>query len=80
MSDNDKKFLTEVDKMIMKLDEIIIAIKGEEGVINYKNVKDMTKDEMIAELIKKDFEIERLKKKYPWLASTEDTDIDGQNK
>ena len=40
MSDNDKKFLTEVDKMIMKLDEIIIAIKGEEGVINYKNVKD----------------------------------------
>jgi DNA repair exonuclease SbcCD ATPase subunit len=24
----------------MKLDEIIIAIKGEEGVINYKNVKD----------------------------------------
>ena len=40
MSSNDKKFLTEVDKMIMKLDEIIIAIKGEEGVINYKNVKD----------------------------------------
>ena len=40
MSDNDKKFLTEVDKMIMKLDEIIIAIKGEEGKINYKNIKD----------------------------------------
>ena len=40
MSSNDKKFLTEVDKMIMKLDDIIIAIKGEEGVINYKNVKD----------------------------------------
>ena len=40
MSDNDKKFLTEVDKMIMKLDDIIIAIKGEEGVINYKNIKD----------------------------------------
>ena len=40
MSDNDKKFLTEVDKMIMKLDEIVISIKGEEGVINYKNVKD----------------------------------------
>ena len=48
--------------------------------LNYKNVKDMTKDEMIAELIKKDFEIEKIKKKYPWLASTEDTDIDGQNK
>ena len=40
MSDKDQKFLTEVDKMIMKLDEIIVAIKGEEGVINYKNVKD----------------------------------------
>jgi len=40
MSDKDKKFLTEVDKMIMKLDEIIVAIKGEEGVINYKDVKD----------------------------------------
>jgi DNA repair exonuclease SbcCD ATPase subunit len=40
MSEKDQKFLTEVDKMIMKLDEIIIAIKGEEGVINYKNVKD----------------------------------------
>ena len=40
MSSKDNKFLTEVDKMIMKLDEIIIAIKGEEGVINYKNVKD----------------------------------------
>ena len=40
MSDKDKKFLTEVDKMIMKLDEIIVAIKGEEGVVNYKNVKD----------------------------------------
>ena len=38
MSEN--KFLTEVDKMIMKLDEIIVAIKGEEGVINYKGVKD----------------------------------------
>ena len=40
MSEKDQKFLTEVDKMIMKLDEIIVAIKGEEGVINYKNVKD----------------------------------------
>lgn len=30
--------------------------------LNYKNVKDMSKDEMIAELIKKDFEISRLKK------------------
>jgi methyl-accepting chemotaxis protein len=40
MSSNDNKFLSEVDKLVMKLDEIIIAIKGEEGVINYKNVKD----------------------------------------
>ena len=40
MSDKDKKFLAEVDKMILKLDEIIIAINGEEGKINYTNIKD----------------------------------------
>ena len=40
MAEKDKKFLTEVDKMILKLDEIIIAIKGEEGKINYKDIKD----------------------------------------
>ena len=40
MSDKEKKFLTEVDKLILKLDEIIVSIKGKEGVINYKNVKD----------------------------------------
>ena len=39
MAEN-KKFLTEVDKLILKLDEIIIAIKGEEGKINYKDIKD----------------------------------------
>jgi len=36
----DQKFLTEVDKLILKLDEIIISIKGKEGAINYKSVKD----------------------------------------
>lgn len=35
-----EKFLTEVDKLILKLDEIIISIKGKEGAINYKSVKD----------------------------------------
>ena len=40
MAEKDKKFLTEVDKLILKLDEIIIAIKGEEGKINYKDIKD----------------------------------------
>ena len=40
MSDKEKKFLTEVDKLILKLDEIIISIKGKEGAINYKSVKD----------------------------------------
>lgn len=38
--ENEKKFLTEVDKLILKLDEIIISIKGKEGAINYKAVKD----------------------------------------
>lgn len=42
-------------------------------LISKFNIKDMTKEEMIAELIKKDFEIARLKKKYPWLNNTEDT-------
>ena len=32
--------MTEVGKLIVKLNEIIISIKGKEGVINYKNVKD----------------------------------------
>jgi len=41
MSEKEKeKFLTEVDKLIIKLDEIIISIKGKEGAINYKSVKD----------------------------------------
>lgn len=40
MSDKEQKFLTEVDKLILKLDEIIISIKGKEGAVNYKSVKD----------------------------------------
>lgn len=41
MSEKEKeKFLTEVDKLILKLDDIIISIKGKEGAINYKSVKD----------------------------------------
>ena len=40
MSDKETRFLTEVDKLILKLDEIIISIKGKEGAINYKSVKD----------------------------------------
>ena len=35
-----EKFLSEVDKLILKLDDIIISIKGKEGAINYKSVKD----------------------------------------
>lgn len=37
---SDTKFLSEVDKLILKLDEIIIGIQGKEGAIDYKNVKD----------------------------------------
>ena len=40
MSEKEQHFLTEVDKLILKLDEIIISIKGKEGAINYKSVKD----------------------------------------
>ena len=41
MSEKEKeKFLNEVDKLILKLDDIIISIKGKEGAINYKSVKD----------------------------------------
>ena len=40
MSDKEQKFLSEVDKLILKLDEIIISIQGKEGVINYRSVKD----------------------------------------
>ena len=40
VKENEKKFLTEVDKLILKLDDIIISIRGKEGAINYKNVKD----------------------------------------
>lgn len=43
MSDSDQKdprFLTETDKLLMKLDEIIISIKGKEGAIDYKSVQD----------------------------------------
>ena len=36
----EEKFLSEVDKMILKLDEIISSIKGKEGAIDYKSVKD----------------------------------------
>ena len=40
MSEKEQHFLSEVDKLILKLDEIIISIKGKEGAINYKSVKD----------------------------------------
>ena len=40
MTDKETKFLTDVDKLILKLDDILVNIKGKEGVINYKNVKD----------------------------------------
>lgn len=40
MTGKEQKFLTEVDKLILKLDEIIISIQGKEGAVNYKSVKD----------------------------------------
>lgn len=39
-ADTNEKFLSEVDKLVIKLDEIIVAIKGKEGAIDYKIVKD----------------------------------------
>ena len=35
-----EKFLTETDKLVGKLDTIIIAIKGKEGPIDYKAIKE----------------------------------------
>ena len=40
MSDKDKRFLSEADKIILKLDEILKAIGGEKSKINYKIIKD----------------------------------------
>lgn len=37
---SEEKFISEVDKMILKLDEIITNIKGKEGALDYKSVKD----------------------------------------
>lgn len=47
--------------------------------INNINFKDMTREQLEAEIIKKDFEIKRLKKKYPWLNDTEDMESDGHS-
>ena len=38
--EGEQKFLSEVDKLILKLDEIIISINGKQGAIDYKSVKD----------------------------------------
>lgn len=37
---SETKFLTEVDKLMLKLDEIMTNIKGKDGPIDYKSVKD----------------------------------------
>ena len=36
----NEKFLTETDKLVLKLDSIITAIRGKEGPIDYKSIKD----------------------------------------
>ena len=36
----NEKFLTETDKQVLKLDSIITAIRGKEGPIDYKAIKD----------------------------------------
>ena len=36
----NEKFLTETDKLVLKLDSIITAIRGKEGPIDYKAIKD----------------------------------------
>ena len=40
MSDKKTKFLTDVDRLVLKLDEIIINAGGKkEDILNYKNIK-----------------------------------------
>lgn len=53
---------------------------GTSAVLNSSNYKDMSREELQLVLIKKDIEIAKLKKKYPWLADMDDTESDGQNK
>ena len=40
ISSAEQKFLTETDKLILKLDTIITSIRGKEGPIDYKSIKD----------------------------------------
>ena len=50
------------------------------SVIKKSGYNEMSKEELQLELIKKDFEIAKLKKKYPWLTDMDDTVSDGQSK
>ena len=40
ISSAEQKFLSETDKLILKLDTIITSIRGKEGPIDYKSIKD----------------------------------------
>ena len=53
---------------------------GTSAVFNSSNYKDMSREELQLALIKKDIEIAKLKKKYPWLADMDDMESDGQSK
>ncbi len=49
-------------------------------LIEKSDYRKMTKEELQIELIKKDFEIIKLKKKYPWLNDTDAMESDGHCK
>lgn len=49
----------------------------DKSIIQNTEFKDLTKEQLQELVIKKEFEIKRLKKKYPWLNDTEDTDTNG---
>lgn len=49
----------------------------EKNIVSNSEFKDLSKEELQRLVIKKEFEIKRLKKKYPWLDDTESTDKNG---
>ena len=76
----DPKYLSETDKLLLKLNKIITAIRGKEGAIDYKSVKDgfdklrFKANESLKEVETLMFERDKI------LTSSNPTDIFNKNK